>query len=179
MTVKALFLDRDGIVNQDIGYLFRPEECVFIKEIFALCKFFMQQQYKLFIITNQAGIAKGLYTEADFLHLTTWIEAKFAAQNLPIEKTYYCPHHPYAKIAAYKKICKYRKPQAGMLFQAAQEFNLDLTASILIGDKNSDMQTAQIAGIKRYYLIKSRYQANFDYLSVAHLYQALSTQNCG
>ena len=179
MSIKALFLDRDGIVNIDTAYLHRQQDFIFVDGIFDVCHFFVKQGYQLFIVTNQAGIAKGLYDEQDFSKLTTWMEARFSVQSLKIQHTYYCPHHPDATVLAYKKDCQCRKPEPAMLLKAAQDFDIDLSQSVLIGDKNSDIQAAQRAGITQHYLIKSRYQENFNYESVKQMYQQLGSKFCG
>jgi D-glycero-D-manno-heptose 1,7-bisphosphate phosphatase len=172
---KALFLDRDGIVNIDSAYVYKIEDFIFVDGIFELGRFFSQQGYRLFIITNQAGIGRGYYTKNDFETLMHWVSLEFLKQDLVIEKSYYCPHHVTAGIGAYKKACDCRKPKAGMILQAAKDFRLDLSQSLLIGDKTSDIDAGKKAGLKHNYLIKSRYQVNYDFSSVA---QMLKTFAC-
>ena len=171
---KALFLDRDGIINIDSAYVYQPEKFIFVEGIFKLCQFFSRQGYQLFIITNQAGIGRGYYTEDDFKTLMTWVSAEFLKHKLIIKKSYYCPHHPTAGLGDYKKNCDCRKPNAGMILQAAEEFNLDLSQSILIGDKTGDIEAGKKAGLKKNYLIKSRYQAGYDFKSVKIMLESLT-----
>ncbi len=173
MVNKALFLDRDGIINKDSAYVYQQEDFVFVEGIFDLCHYFVKQGYRLFIITNQAGIGRGFYSEEDFDQLMAWVSEEFAKQNIVIEKSYYCPHHPTAGIGHYKINCHCRKPEAGMLLAAAKEFNLDLSESLLIGDKTSDIKAGERAGLKKTYLIRSRYQANYDFSSVKKMYDYL------
>ncbi len=173
MVNKALFLDRDGVINVDSAYVYQPQKFIFVEGIFDLCRYFVKQGYRLFIITNQAGIGRGFYSEADFKQLMAWVSEEFAKQKLVIEKSYYCPHHPTAGIGYYKINCDCRKPEAGMLLVAAQEFNLDLSESLLIGDKISDIEAGKKAGLKKNYLIKSRYQADYDFSSIEQMYQYL------
>ena len=170
---KALFLDRDGIINEDSAYVYQPQEFIFVEGIFGLCRYFVKQGYRLFIITNQAGIGRGFYSEADFEQLMVWVNEEFYKRNIVIEKSYYCPHHPTAGIGNYKINCDCRKPEAGMLLAAAKEFNLDLNESLLIGDKTSDIEAGKRAGLKKTYLIKSRYQAYYDFSSVKQMYDYL------
>ena len=132
MKTKALFLDRDGVINHEINYLYKVEDFRFVEGIFDLCRNFQRNNFLLFVITNQAGIARGYYTEQDFAALTEWMIAKFKEQGILITKVYYCPHHP--EITGE---CSCRKPRPGMILQAKQEFNLDQGTSVLIGDKSA------------------------------------------
>ncbi len=175
MVNKALFLDRDGIINIDSAYVYQREKFVFVEGIFDLCRYFIKQGYRLFIITNQAGIGRGFYTENDFEKLMTWVRVEFARQQIIIEKSYYCPHHPTAGIGVYKTECECRKPKAGMILKAAKEFNLDLSQSLLIGDKTGDIEAGKKAGLKKSYLIKSNYQDDYDFNSIKQMVQSLKT----
>ena len=170
---KALFLDRDGIINVDSAYVYQPQKFIFVEGIFDLCRYFVKQDYRLFIITNQAGIGRGFYSKDDFEQLMAWVSEEFAKQNIVIEKSYYCPHHPTAGIGHYKINCDCRKPEAGMLLEAAKEFNLDLSESLLIGDKISDIEAGKRVRLKKTYLIKSRYQEVYDFSSVKQMYDYL------
>jgi len=142
MKSKALFLDRDGVINMEINYLYRIEDFIFINGIFELCEKYHQNGYKIFVITNQAGIAKGFYDENDFYTLTNWMINKFSSKGITISKVYYCPHHPEISGS-----CTCRKPNPGMIKQAEKEFDLDIENSILIGDKISDIEAGKNAGI--------------------------------
>ena len=139
---KALFLDRDGVINIDKGYVHKIEDFEFIDGIFDLCKFFQKRGFLIFIITNQAGIARGYYSENDFNILTGWMIEEFKKRDVRIEKVYYCPHHP-----DFTGKCSCRKPNPGMILTAKKEFNIDLKNSILIGDKISDIEAGKNAGI--------------------------------
>jgi len=139
---KALFLDRDGVINEEINYLHRIDDFVFINEIFDICHFYQKRDFIIIVITNQAGIAKGYYTEKDFEVLSEWMIHEFAKNEIHIEKVYHCPHHPDVT-----GNCECRKPKPGMIFQARDEFNIDLSQSVLIGDKLSDIEAGLNAGI--------------------------------
>jgi D,D-heptose 1,7-bisphosphate phosphatase len=173
---KALFLDRDGIVNIDTGHLVKISDFKFSDSIFELCKFFQQKDYRIFIITNQAGIAKGYYTEDDFNVLTQWMLNEFIKNSIFIDKVYYCPHHPTDGISVYKQNCDCRKPKDGMLQKAVSEFNVDLSKSILIGDKLSDIEAGKMAGILKNILIKSDYQIKYDFENLDALIQYLRSE---
>lgn len=139
---KALFLDRDGVINIDKRHLYLKEDFVFTPGIFDLCKKYLEAGYIILVITNQAGIAKGLFTKEDFLKLTDWMNGQFLNNGVIISKVYYCPHHP--DITGF---CECRKPNPGMILQAIKEFNLDISECVLIGDMESDIEAGRKAGI--------------------------------
>jgi D-glycero-D-manno-heptose 1,7-bisphosphate phosphatase len=112
--------------------------------------------YLIIIATNQAGIAKGYYSEEQFLELTKWMEKEFAQQGIKITKTYYCPYHKEAKIAKYKQDSLDRKPNSGMLLKAIKDFNIDPKKSIMIGDKESDIMAAANANIAKTILLNNK-----------------------
>lgn len=146
---KALFLDRDGVINEEINYLHTIEDFRFIESIFDLCRFYRDHQFIIIVITNQAGIARGLYTEADLEVLNHWMIDQFLQRGIQIGKVYHCPHHP-----DFTGPCSCRKPNPGMIFQAAEEFDINLASSILIGDKESDLEAGFNAGILHCYNIQ-------------------------
>jgi D-glycero-D-manno-heptose 1,7-bisphosphate phosphatase len=139
---KALFLDRDGVINVDKDYVYLIEHFEFTEGIFDLCRKYASEGYKIIVITNQAGIARGYYTEEDFRHITEWMLELFNQEGVRIDKVYHCPHHPEVEGP-----CECRKPNPGMLLQAINEFDLDITRCILIGDKETDLEAGRRAGI--------------------------------
>lgn len=143
----ALFLDRDGVINVDHAYVCNPEHFEFIDGIFELCRAAQQTGYLIFVITNQAGIGRGYYTEHTFWELTAWMCGLFKAQGVIIDKVYFCPSHPEYGIGQYKIDSSFRKPGPGMILQAAKEFNVDLASSVLVGDKETDIQSGVAAGV--------------------------------
>ncbi len=151
MLKPALFLDRDGVINVEKNYLYKKEDFEFIEGIFDLCRFFQDKGYKIFVVTNQSGIARGFYSEEDFLELTKWMETEFAKRGIKIERTYYCPHHP-----DFTEECECRKPKPGMLLHAAKEFGINLENSVLVGDKQIDIDAAYNAGLKKAYLFDGK-----------------------
>lgn len=150
-------LDRDGIINFDHGYVYKIEEFEFKPEIFALCEHAQALGYLIIVVTNQAGIARGLYTEDDVAKLHDWMIAQFAQREIKIEQVYYCPHHPEHGGLQYQHNCLCRKPMPGMILRAKREFHLDLASSVMIGDKVSDMQAALAAQVGVRILLKSDY----------------------
>lgn len=144
---KALFLDRDGVINVDHGYVCTVERTEFVEGIFELCRAAQMQGYLTVVVTNQSGIARGYYTEQDFLAYMDWMRSEFAARGAPLDAVYYCPHHPMIGEPEYHRDCECRKPKPGMLCRAAHELSLDLAASIMVGDSPTDMEAARAAGV--------------------------------
>lgn len=144
----ALFLDRDGVINHDFGYVHQQSNFKFITGIFELVRTANELGLLCIIVTNQAGIGRGYYTENDFLNLTEWMLAEFEKNGARVDAVYHCPFHPTEGLGNYKKFSLDRKPGPGMLLRAALDFDINLSASTMIGDKLSDMQAARSAGVK-------------------------------
>jgi D-glycero-D-manno-heptose 1,7-bisphosphate phosphatase len=144
---KALLLDRDGVINLEKGYVHRRQDFHFREGIFDLCRAAQMLDYLPVVVTNQAGIARGYYTESEFWDLTEWMVQEFARHEVKIFRVYYCPYHPIHGVGKYKYDSPDRKPKPGMLLQAQTDLNLDLMSSILIGDKLSDIKAATAAGV--------------------------------
>lgn len=154
---KALFLDRDGIINIDGHYVHKIEDFHFMDGIFDFCRTAKDKGYKLIVFTNQSGIARGYFHEEDFHKLTEWMCKRFEEEKCSIEKVYYCPYHPTKGIGKYKCESEDRKPNPGMLYKARDEFNLDLSASVVIGDRDRDVESGRNAGINNLILMPSEY----------------------
>ena len=151
--MKVIFLDRDGVINKEIGYLYKIEDFEFIDGVFEACQYFQEIGYKLIVITNQSGIARGYYQEEDFHNLNQWMLTRFDDQNVDILNVFFCPHGPESN-------CKCRKPQPGMLLEARDKFDIDMKNSWMIGDKESDVCAANAAGISNTILVKSGHTIN-------------------
>lgn len=145
---KALFLDRDGVINVDHGYVSSPDQFEFTKGIFEACLHFQRLGYLLIVITNQSGIARGYSTEEQFNMLTAWMCHQFSDRGVRIHGVYFCPHHPDKGIAPYVQQCQCRKPGPGLILKAISDHGIDPELSIMVGDKPSDMQAAANAGVR-------------------------------
>ena len=154
MPRKALLLDRDGVINLNHGYVHTPEQTDWIPGIFELVAKAHQQNMLVVVVTNQAGIGRGFYSEDQFLAYSAWVHAQFAQRGTPLLATFWCPHHPDAGCGKYKIDCSCRKPNPGMLQVAADRFELDMQASWMIGDKPSDMAAAATAGVAHRHLLE-------------------------
>lgn len=144
---RGLFLDRDGVINHDAGYVHRIEECRFIDGIFEMTAAFAQRGFAVVIATNQSGIGRGLYGEADFGALMSWMRGEFARHGVAIDGVYHAPDHPTAGIGAHRRDSPWRKPGPGMMLQAAADLSLDRARSWLVGDKPQDIAAGRAAGI--------------------------------
>lgn len=136
---KAVFLDRDGTINVDKHYVYRVAEFQFLPGALNGLKRFKETGYLLIILTNQSGIGRGYYTELDYKVLEGWMLDNMRRAGAEVDGIYYCPHLPNAEVEQYRKVCKCRKPGLGMFYQAIKEHTIDLSKSIVIGDKERDL----------------------------------------
>jgi D-glycero-D-manno-heptose 1,7-bisphosphate phosphatase len=143
----GLILDRDGVINLDIGYLHRIEDCRFVEGIFELTAAFRDRGFRLAIATNQSGIGRGLYGPSEFRTLMAWMLARFRERGVVIDAIYHAPDHPTEGQGAYRRDTDWRKPGPDMLLQAVADLDLDPAQSWAIGDKPGDMVAAAVAGI--------------------------------
>lgn len=143
---KALFLDRDGVINVDHGYVYQKEQFEFMPNILDLMRFMQERGYIIVVITNQSGINRGYYTLEEFLELTEHIKNECKKFGVTISNTYYCPHTPDEE-------CECRKPKPKMLLDAIKDLNIDPRESIMIGDKPSDLEAARNAGVAKGFLV--------------------------
>ncbi|MBP9538851.1 MAG: HAD family hydrolase [Leptotrichiaceae bacterium] len=143
---KYIFLDRDGTINVEKHYLHKIEDFEYENGVLEALEGLQKLGYKFIIVTNQAGIAKGYYTERDYLILEEFIEKDLLKKGIIIQKTYHCPHHPQGKIP-YNVNCECRKPKTGMFIKAIEEFNIDIENSYMVGDRFTDLKPADELGI--------------------------------
>lgn len=157
MSVPAAFLDRDGVINVDSGYVGQWEDFEYLPDAVEGLKQLQNAGFKLFVVTNQSGIARGYYTEDDFLALTKAMTADLSAKGVSLAAVYYCPYLEDADLEPYRVASYLRKPEPGMLIQAAQDHDIDVSRSIMVGDKVSDMVAAERAGVPgRYHVTEGR-----------------------
>lgn len=152
---RALLLDRDGVINIDKHYVYRVTDCEFVPSIFKLARLAKLRGYKLIVVTNQSGIARGLFTEREYYSLRDYIHACFKQQGCSLDGEYYCPYHTEG-YGSYKRFSYDRKPNPGMLLRAAEEHYLDLAHSILVGDHLSDVEAGARAGVGLRFLVNER-----------------------
>ncbi|MDA9353025.1 HAD family hydrolase [Gammaproteobacteria bacterium] len=169
---KALFLDRDGVINHNLGYVYKKDDFKFIDGIFELVKAAKIKKYLVIVVTNQAGIGRGFYNENDFFVLMEWVKIKFKHNDSSIDDIFFCPFHPTHGLGSYKKDSHLRKPNPGMIIEAQKKHNLNLSKSIMIGDNISDMEASKSSGIGTSILF-SEGKSFKDAFGIENLRQAL------
>jgi D-glycero-D-manno-heptose 1,7-bisphosphate phosphatase len=173
---RALFLDRDGVINREVGYLVRKEQVQFVNGIFPLCQTAIKLGYRLVIVTNQAGIARGLYTEAEYQALMQWMRGKFSREGIHFGAIYHCPYHPVHGVGDYKREQEDRKPGAGMLRRASRDLNITLSRSVMVGDRCTDIAAANTGGLRQAFLLRGTEGSSCtgSYMTVDSLDQVIS-----
>lgn len=164
---KAVFLDRDGVINLDRAYVHRWDEFEFVPGAVDAMRRLREAGYVLIVVTNQSGLARGMYTEAQYQELTRRMCEALAAAGAGVEAVYHCPHHPKGTVSALAVDCDCRKPEPGMVLRAAREHGLSLAQSFMVGDKPSDIEAARAAGVGRAYLVRSDNAESTDGLAGA------------
>ncbi len=149
---RALFLDRDGVINVNHGYVHAPAQTDWVPGIFELARAARAAGFVLVVVTNQAGIARGYYDVARFERYTRWMHERFEREGAPLLATYYCPHHPEAGIGDWRVACGCRKPEPGMLLAAIGDWDIDPARSVLVGDQPGDIEAARRAGVTTTFL---------------------------
>jgi len=143
----AVFMDRDGVLNEDRGYVSRPEDFHWLPGAVPALRWLQRAGWRLVIVTNQGGIARGLYGPAEYDNVTGWMQAELAKQGVRFDGIYHCPHLRDAPLAAWRRQCACRKPLPGMLLRAARELDIDLASSVMVGDKPGDIAAGRAAGL--------------------------------
>ncbi|MGA7488479.1 MAG: HAD family hydrolase [Xanthobacteraceae bacterium] len=154
---SALFLDRDGVINVDRGYIHRPDQFEFVPGIFQLARFWTNELRRpLVVVTNQSGIGRGYFDESAYADLTRWMCDCFEAENAAISRVYHCPYHPLHGIGEYRRDHPWRKPNPGMISQAVSDLELDPARCAILGDKMSDIEAGAAAGLGLRILLGTR-----------------------
>lgn len=166
MTIKTIFLDRDGVINKEVGYLNDAENFKFIYGIFNSCIYFQRLGYKIVIVTNQSGIGRGFYSEKEYQTLTQWMLKKFVLNKINILDIFHCPHSP-------KSDCNCRKPKPGLFLQAKLKYNINMKESWMIGDKEEDIVAANRAGISNTILLRSGHKIDEKNSNAHHILNSI------
>jgi D-glycero-D-manno-heptose 1,7-bisphosphate phosphatase len=163
----AAFIDRDGVINAEVGHVHRIEDFRLLPGVPQALRRLSDCGFALVVITNQAGIAKGLYDQAAYDRLTLHMRERLATEGIALDGVYHCPHHPEGIVADYAVACDCRKPAPGLLLRAASDLGLDLSRSVMIGDKTSDVQAGRAAGVHWTVLVESGHALPADTGSLA------------
>ena len=151
MSIKTIFLDRDGVINKEINYLHKIDDFEFIDGVFETCQYLISLDYQIIVITNQSGISRGYYTEKDFQTITEWMLAQFKKNDINILDIFHCPHSPDSH-------CNCRKPKPGMLLNARYKHNINMQNSWIIGDKEADIMAGINSGINNTILVQNSHK---------------------
>ena len=170
MLNKALFLDRDGVINKDFQYVYKKNDIEFFDHIFDLVKHANKLGYIVIIVTNQAGISRGIFTERELIELMEWILHQFNKMDSLITDYYYCPYHPNFPKKDYEEFKYDRKPEPGMFLKAKEKYNINMSKSILIGDNITDMIAGERAKLGK--LIYFSETKNKKYKCISSLKEA-------
>ena len=165
--MKVVFLDRDGVINVEKNYLYKIEDFEFVDGVIPALKSLKSEGFSFVVITNQAGIGRGYYTEEQYHTLTRYYLDILQREGIEVLKVYFCPHHPLKGVGKYLMDCSCRKPNPGMLLEAQVAFNINMSESIMFGDKVSDILAAKAANVGRSTLLRPRHPSRDDHLVVA------------
>jgi len=170
---RALFLDRDGVINEEVGYLVHAKDARFTAGLFSLCRAAQSLGYKLIVVTNQAGIARGYYSEEQYQTLMQWMRERLQREGITLDAVYHCPDHPDFPVSTFKCPADWRKPGPGMLLEAQRVFNLDMAASLFVGDRCSDVEAGNAARVGKVFMLRGVEIAECDgeYEAVDHLHE--------
>jgi len=170
MSIKTIFLDRDGVINKEKNYLYKIEDFEFINGVFEACNYFIKLNYQIIIITNQSGISRGYYNNDDFKVLTNWMISEFQKNHVDILDIFHCPHLPNLN-------CNCRKPRPGMLLEAKLKHDIDMENSWMIGDKEDDILAANSSGITNTILVKSGHKIHKDSSKAKFILESILQSN--
>ena len=167
MSRRAAFIDRDGVLNEERAFVHRIEDFVFLPGAIEALRALEHAGYRRVVVTNQSGIARGLYTEADYQRLTDQVRERLRGEGVTLDAIEYCPHLADAPLAQYRRACECRKPAPGMLLKAIRALDLDPAGSFLVGDRLTDVQAGRAAGIGRCFLVRTGYALSGEAVGAA------------
>ncbi len=170
---KAVFFDRDGVINVDSAYVGRIEQFNLLPGVVEALKQLRDKGYFLVLVTNQSGVARGMFTEADVMRVNVFMQENLRLYDAFFDAIYYCPHHPQAQVEKYRVECNCRKPKPGMIERAAMEHDIDLSLSVLIGDHASDLKAGQAAGVGKLVLVGNHIESEQKILKPSAVFKDL------
>ena len=163
MKKGAIFLDRDGTINEEMGYINHPNRFIVFPYVAESIRIFNKLKFKVIVVTNQSGIARGYFSESLVKILHESLQEKMIKENAKIDAIYYCPHHPSEGQEKYKRDCDCRKPKSGMILKAVDEHEIDLQLSFMIGDRYKDILFAKNLSIKSGFVLTGYGRGEYEY----------------
>ncbi|UDG79529.1 D-glycero-beta-D-manno-heptose 1,7-bisphosphate 7-phosphatase [Candidatus Steffania adelgidicola] len=154
-SLSAIFLDRDGTINTNNGYLYKIENFHFIDGVIEALRELKKTGFALVLITNQSGLARGYFNHKQFIRLTQWMNWSLINHGINFDGIYFCPHHPHGIIEELRQTCNCRKPQPGLLLDAQRHLRIDMASSYMVGDTLNDMLAAKAAGVGTRVLVRT------------------------
>ena len=173
LRMKVAFLDRDGVINEDIGYLCEWKYFEYKESVITALQQLIAANYQLIVVTNQSGIARGYYTEEDFIFLNTKMKLNLKKLGIPLLDVFYCPHYLGGAVKQYSIDCDCRKPKPGLFLTAFERYNIDLNKAVMFGDRVSDMQAASAAGIRHKFLVGDATKLEVSEIGFVNLLEAV------
>ena len=171
--MKVAFLDRDGVINEEINYLHKISDFRYVDRSKKALKLLKRKGYEIIVITNQAGIAKGLFTEEEYFELSRYYRQDLYSEGVELLDVLHCPHHPSATVEKYRLACACRKPSPGLIMGAVAKYNIEIEKCILVGDKISDIEAAARAGIQDFYLVESGHKIDIEHYGKIKIFKDL------
>ena len=171
--MKIAFLDRDGVINKEVNYLYKIEEFEFVDNAISGLKRLVSNGFEIIVVTNQAGIARGYYSESDYYALTDWYISELKRYGIKILDVFHCPHHPEGMVREISIDCTCRKPKSGLLDMADAKYKIDKNSSIIVGDKESDILAGENFGLDKCYLVNTGHTIPSDVSAKYNVYKDL------
>ena len=170
MSIKTIFVDRDGVINKEVNYLHKIKDFKFIDGVLKSLIYLNNLGYEVIIVTNQSGIGRGYFSENEYNELTSWMFNQFEKNNIKVLSIFHCPHHPKTK-------CECRKPKPGMFFDAIAKYKIDAAKSWMIGDSERDITAANLAGIKNTVLVRSGHNIDENHSKASYFLDSIKDIN--
>jgi D-glycero-D-manno-heptose 1,7-bisphosphate phosphatase len=158
VAIRAVFLDRDGTINVEKEYVYRVEEFEFVPGAIEGLQLLFRANIDIIVVTNQAGIAKGIFSESDLAAVNQHMITELLGHGVKLAGIYFCPHHPQATVPLYRKVCSCRKPNPGLLVTAMRQRGIAPSEAVMVGDRNSDVEAGRALRLTTY-LVETGYGA--------------------
>jgi len=168
MSNQAVFLDRDGTVNEEMGYINHPDRFIILPQVPEAIRLLKKNNFKVILVSNQAGVAKGYFPIELIEEIHQILQERLRKEDATLDAIYYCPHHPQGSVSLYKKDCSCRKPKPGLIYKAQKDFNLAVNKSYVVGDRFKDIELAHNVGAKGILILTGYGKGELRYIAPHH-----------